>query len=276
MFLFCSYAVLLMQAQDRHRRLTALRDIIADIERKPALAEARAQAILPETGFPHLPGGLVQEIFVDEARNGGAGLGFALGQARALIRGRRGTVLHLHLEEEGQKLGLPYGPGLTDWLDPSQLVLVRAQNAADLLWAAEEALACRAVAAVVADMAGKARLLDFTATRRLSLRAGEGGASLFFVHYGAWRQASAAQLRWRLTPERSAGLPYDELAPGAPRWQLRLERASLNLNRNAWLLEWTEKGFVTIAAEPYDRRPAEPALPRALPAPLGHRLSQTA
>lgn len=276
MFPFCSLMVPSMQAPDRPQRLAALRDIIADIERKPPLAEARAQAILSETDFPHLPGGLVQEVFLDEARNAGAGLGFAFGQARTLLGGRRAAVLYLHMEDEGQKLGLPYGPGLRGVLDPSQLVLVRAQNAADLLWAAEEALSCTAIAAVVADMAKRPKLLDFTATRRLSLRAGEGGASMFFVHYGAWRQASAAQLRWRLKPERSAGLPYDDLAPGAPRWQLRLERASLNLNRNAWLLEWTEKGFVTISAEPIDRRSAEPPLSRALPAPLGYRLSQTA
>ncbi|MCW5720001.1 MAG: hypothetical protein KIS86_02555 [Devosia sp.] len=265
-----------MPAPDRQLRLTALRDIIADIERKPALAEAGARAILSETGFPQLPGGTVQDIFLDETRDAGAGLGFALMQARALLAGKRSAVLHLHLAPEGQALGLPYGPGLEGLIDPTRLVLVQARNAADLLWAAEEALSCQAVAAVIADMAARPKLLDFTATRRLSLRAGESGASLFFLHYGSWRQASAAQMRWRLTPERSAAQPYDDQAPGAPRWRLRLERGTLANHRTDWLLQATEKGLATLSTEPFEPNPAPAALSHALPAPLGHRLSQTA
>src|SRR5215217_3949874 len=76
----------IMHPPDHQQRLTALRETIADIERKPALAEMRARSFANADGaFPTLPGGLLQEVFTDAVRNGGASLGFALGQAKTLL-----------------------------------------------------------------------------------------------------------------------------------------------------------------------------------------------
>src|SRR5690606_40091895 len=111
-----------MQAPDRRQRLAALRNVIADIERKPALLEtARRPDMAGGEAFPELPGGLVQEIFADEIRDGGASLGFDLAQAKSLVTARRPTIFYLQLGEDAQKLGLPYGPGLS-WfgLDPAR------------------------------------------------------------------------------------------------------------------------------------------------------------
>ena len=278
MFLFCSLEEDPMGSPDRQQRLAALRDSIADIERKPALAEARAMVEDNARGFPVLAGGLLQEVFTDERRNAGAVLGFALGQARGLLTEQRLAVVYLQLAGESQKLGIPYGPGLrTFGLDPAALILVRPANMAELLWAVEEAIACRAVAAVVADIGSHSKLLDFTASRRLSLRAASTGGSIFLLRYGIGREASAAHLRWCLSPARSAHQRYDAKAPGPLRWRAQLEKGTL-IKQTEWLLGWTENGFSAFASQHRhpDRSLSIPPLPRAVPAHLADRLPETA
>jgi len=267
-----------MSSPDQRQRLAALRATIADIERKPALAEARARVETGAGGFPRLQGGLVQEIFTDKNHQIGAGLGFALAQAGSLLTGRREAVLHLQLAGETAFPGLPYAPGLdAAGFAAGRLVLVRAADMAELLWAAEEAVSCRAVAAVIAEIGGTARRFDFTASRRLSLRASAAGCSLFLLRAGPARPASAAHLRWHLLPARSGPRPYDARAPGAPRWQVRLERGTLLRQESRWLLDWTDHGLADVTFPGAAGRKGDgAALPRPLPAALADRLSQTA
>ncbi|KQX38853.1 hypothetical protein ASD04_09395 [Devosia sp. Root436] len=272
-----------MPAPDQQQRLAALRETIADIERKPALAEARVLAEQQDGAFPVLAGGMLQEMFTDERRNGGALLGFALAQAKGLLTSQRPAVIYLQLADEAQKLGMPYGPGLLSFgFDPDALVLVRAANMGDLLWAAEEAIACRAVAAVVADLGSHSKLLDFTASRRLSLRSAATGGSIFLLRYGQGRAASAAHLRWRLSPAQSTRRRHDAKAPGPLRWRAELEKGALIKNaiknQTEFLLGWTENGFATFTAQRRhaDRRIGSATLPRAVPAQLADGLPQTA
>jgi len=267
-----------MQAHNRQQRLTALRDVIANIERKPALAEMQTRHLdAGAEGFASPSGGLLQEVFTDAVRNGGASLGFALGQSRTLLTQRRPAVLYLQLERDGQFFGLPYGPGLAAFgFDPDQLVIVRASDMRDMLWVAEEALACQAVASIVADIGGVPEPLDFTASRRLSLRAAEGGASLFLLRYGQERQASAAHLRWHLTPLRSGRRRFDKNAPGPPRWGLKLEKGNAGQHNLEWVLEWTENGFKALPNQNDQGSRTRPQVPGAAPALLADRLSQTA
>ena len=265
-----------MASPDRQRRLAALRDTIAQIERKPALAEARPRLAPDGSGFPMPAGGLLQEIYTDERRHAGAALGFALAQARSLLSPARPAAIYLQLAREGQEMGLPYGPGLLSFgFDPAALVLVRAANMTELLWAAEEAIACRAVAAVLADIAGEPKLLDFTASRRLGLRTASAGSSLLLLRYGTGRPASAAHLRWRLNPTLSAARRFDALAPGAPRWHLQLEKGVLHASQTQWLLGWTRDGLTTRDAPRRAPLPAAAApLSEPVPAPLAHRLPE--
>jgi protein ImuA len=270
-----------MGTPDRQQRLAALRDTIADIERKPALAEARPLLHADAAGFPLPAGGLLQEIFTDERRHAAATLGFALAQARSLLTPARPAVIYLQLTKEAQEMGLPYGPGLVTFgFDPDALVLVRAANMSELLWAAEEAIACRAVAAVVADIASHQKLLDFTASRRLGMRSASAGASILLLRYGTGREASAAHLRWRITPTLSAARRFDSLAPGPPRWQAQLEKGVLHHSQTQWLLGWTQDGFTTRNITPgqHNHAPlaaAGTALSEPVPAQLANRLPET-
>ncbi|WP_171015690.1 hypothetical protein [Devosia sp. FKR38] len=266
-----------MGPSDRQQRLAALRDAIADIERKPALAEARPLLQPGATSdFPMPAAGLLQEIFTDEQRHAGAALGFALAQARSLLTPARPAVIYLQLARQAQDSGLPYGPGLRSFgLDPRALLLVRTQTITDLLWASEEALACRGVAAVVADVAGQHKALDFTASRRLGLRTAGMGSSMLLLRYGAGREASAAHLRWRLTPVLSALRRFDALAPGAPRWLAQLEKGILRQQQTQWLVGWNRDGLVTHQAGPIAGATdaAQPAAGAPLPQPLSAQLA---
>lgn len=264
------------------QNIESLRARIAALEKRPPLGGGAA--LRSGQGKPGsllaVPPGLLNEIFADETRDGGAALGFALAEARGLLTPARPAILVMQLGRETQEIGLPYGAGLRQFgLDPEMVVLARADTITELLWAIEEAVACRAVAAVVADIAGHHKTLDFTASRRLSLRAQAAGGSVFLVRYGREREASAARLRWRVLPAPSAAPPFDPRAPGPPRFAVTLEKGRLRaLPAEARLIiEWTEHGFALVDDGKSDGVAAGggPApLPGADAPALGDRLSQ--
>jgi protein ImuA len=267
-------------AQSRAWTLQRLRAEIAAIEKRPMLAEGARLVRQDGRALAFTaPAGLVHEVFSDDIRDAGTALGFALGAARGLVTSRRPAILFLQLVAEGQETGLPFGPGLTHFgLRPETLVVVRTGHLTELLWAMEEALGCPAVAAVVADLAKAHKGLDFTVSRRLSLRAAASGASALLVRYGRAREASAAHLRWRVVPASSGPPRFDARAPGLARFHLTLEKGRIAEGRagDGWLLDWTEHGFTPIAdsgAEPGAR--GAPAAHGAQFAGLGHRLPQT-
>ncbi len=277
--------------------LDALRARIASIENRRPLADGpgvSAREAQGEAGSDpfRVPAGLVHEIFADDTRNAGAALGFAMGLSRQQVAGERQGLLYLQLAGEAQETGLPYGLGFARFgFDSRQFVLGRIASVAEMLWALEEAIACRAVAAVVADFATHPRALDFTISRRLGLRSAASGTSVLLLRYGREREASAARLRWRVAPAVSAGLPFDPQAPGPPRFRVGIEKrrlggSSQRAEGQELLVEWTENGFVPIAPALEPKQFPEPrygsalrprhgtALPRPVPAALGNRLSQ--
>ncbi len=107
--------------------------------------------------------------------------------------------------------------------DPGRLLSVAAGKTLDVLWCVEEGLRSGAVAAVVAAVSEA----SFTATRRLSLAAAEAELPALLLMPHNRGGASAAQSRWRVASAPSAPNRYDPEAPGAPRWQVTLERARL-------------------------------------------------
>lgn len=265
--------------------LEALRARIADLERRPVLAPAMMPASEGRgdevATFLSAPAGTLHEVFADEHRQAGVALGFTLGLARGVLAKGRQALIYLQLNAEAQEVGLPYAPGLAMFgLGPDSIVMSRVEGMAELLWALEEALACRAVAAVLVDVAGKPKALDFTASRRIALRAAAADTSAFLIRYGMEREASAAQLRWRVRPSLSAGQIYDPAAPGAPRFLIDIEKRRLSGraadSKSTMVLDWTENGFVAARtgqqpSAPFRRRPSAP---RPQPAALGDGLSQ--
>ena len=137
--------------------------------------------------------------------------------------------------------------------------------------------------AIVADIAYPHKALDFTASRRLALRCAGSGGTIFLVRYARGREASAARYRWKIVPALRKSPPFDERAPGPPRWRVVLEKGSLNKRRRStpdgeeYLVDWSQNEFVPADIEQRSGAAAglqRPALPHAAPAALGDRLSE--
>ena len=137
-----------------------------------------------------------------------------------------------------------YPPALAgQGLDPGRFLMVRAGSGsggeADLLWAMEEGLRCRRLAAVVGEVEG----LDRLAGRRLQLAAEAHGVTAFALHRRfrprrRGRDASAALSRWRVTAAQSEDI-QDESFIGRPRWRLDLLRCR-GAAPGSWQVEWND------------------------------------
>lgn len=106
------------------------------------------------------------------------------------------------------------------------LLLMRLSHPRDVLTAAEEALACRDLGGVVAEIHGNPSALNFTATRRLAVRAEASGVPFWLVRHAAGApEASAMRDRWRVTALPAGPHPDDPSAPGDPCWRVELFRS---------------------------------------------------
>lgn len=149
----------------------------------------------------------------------------ALTALAALVLGthaRPGPVLWVTEAALVREHGRPLARGLLGFgLDPGRLLTVAAPRPRDALWCVEEGLRSGAVAAVVAALTEA----SFTATRRLALASEAQGVPAILLMPHRREGATAAEARWRVASAPSAPNPYDPKAPGAVRWQARLERS---------------------------------------------------
>jgi protein ImuA len=138
--------------------------------------------------------------------------------------------------------GALHGAGFDAFgLAPERLVTVSTAHRRDLLWAMEEALRCRAVAAVIGEM--RAGAIDGVAVRRLSLAAAESGALALLLRAAPPGDASTAATRWIV----GAAPSMTAHGPGAARFAAQLVR-----NRrgpiDSWILEWSDSDGQFILA----------------------------
>jgi hypothetical protein len=122
---------------------------------------AALDRLLPRGGF--VPGTLV-EWFAEERGQGAGTLAMIVsGQACR----QRGALVVM------DRAGQFYPPAAVAWgIDPTKLIVVRATSPQDELWALDQALRCRGVAAVWASL----ERLESRAFRRLQLAAEAGGS----------------------------------------------------------------------------------------------------
>ena len=143
-----------------------------------------------------------------------------------------------------------HAPGLAlVGLDARRLVLLRAPNEREILWAMEEGLRSRALAAVV----GEVEALSTSASRRLQLAAESAGVTGFVLHRSATHAvASAAVTRWRVAALPSVPLT-GEPGIGQPRWRVELLRCRGGMPA-AWDVEACDAaGHVAVSAALADR-----------------------
>lgn len=235
---------------------------IAEIEGRPIRLPAR-HALLP-LGIRSLDamllGGLrrdaLHEIRSETTRDSAAAAGFAIALLARLAKSEHRPVLLVSEADALDEAGHPYGPGLDRFgLDPAKLVVVTSRRPAESLWVFEEALRCRALAAVLAEIRGHPRQLDLTASRRLALRAHESGVMGLLLRQAGAAEPGAAATRWHVAPRPAATLDDFAAGIGRPAWRLTLER-----NRNGPIgifdLEWNHGSRAFASAES-----VHPALP---------------
>jgi len=176
----------------------------------------------------------LHEAYAAAMEDGAAAIGFALALAR-MRAGEGGSPL-IWLRERGRP-SLPYGPGLHQFgIAPAQVTLLALPDAKSVLRAASDCARAGAAAAVLIELAGRQKLLDLTASRRLVLAAAHSGTMLLLVRQGAEPSPSAAHTRWRVASAPSHALGAN--APGRPAFDLALTRHKGARDGLHLILEW--------------------------------------
>jgi protein ImuA len=139
--------------------------------------------------------------------------------------------------------GRIHPPGL-----PTQnLIHVEARDARDALWAMEEGVRCSSLSAVIGELWGDPRALDFTATRRLAVASERSGTPCWLVCLGGHANLSGARMRWRIASAPSLVNELDPKAPGLPVWDADLFR-SRGSPPGRWSLAHEADRFHLVAA----------------------------
>lgn len=244
------------------------------LRRTVSLGDTGLDDALPEGG---LELGVVHEVVPAGAADMAAALGFGLGLLARIAGSRTGPVLWAVTRDPGRH-GAAYPVGLAAaGFDPGRLVHVDARTARDALWALEESLATPGFAAAIAVLAHDGRHYDFTASRRLSMRAAAAGGTALVLWTGGGPErggATAAATRWSIAarpslPVHHPGHPMPGLGP--PRWWVELQRCKRGRPRH-WLVEWDHETVrFHLAAPLADRAPVREGGPRQHPAVPGRR-----
>ena len=234
----------------------ALRRAIREIEEARSPGRPHLPLGVPEIDRS-LPGGGLRPGCIHEVGGDEAATGFCavlLGRA-GRVGGRRGapggSLLWLARENDLYPPGLvPYGIGAGQLLIVSGL-----KRQADMLWAMEEALRCRALAGVVAE----AEAIGLAAGRRLMLAAeGTGVLGLVLSRGGGKGRGgvgvSVAVSRWRIT-----SVPGLDGGRGGAEASWRVQMLHCRGGRpGEWLVGWGDGGW---SARPPDARTAVGAAP---------------
>jgi protein ImuA len=214
----------------------------------------------PETGAPDVPIGPLAEAFpnhrfptaklhefiVPTPQQAASSGGFVSALAGALMD-KGGHCVWISRKRK------IFPPGLVTFgIHPHQVVFCDILNEKHLLWAAEEALACKGIAAVVAEVPD----LSYTASLRLQLSIEESHVTGFLLRPHA-RQPIASAARWRITPVRSQSPLPGQTRVGYPCWRVELEKVR-NGRPGAWNIEWRAGSLQPIVTE-------KPGLPLLAP-----------
>ncbi len=214
-----------------------------------------------------LGGGLARaalhEVYAACEADGAAACGFAAGIARIAARGR--PILWVRHDAMDGLAGLLHAPGLAEiGIDPANILLVRAPDIAALLRAGADGARCAALGAILIEPWGQSRLIDLTASRRLSLAARASGTPVLMLRDGAEPTPSAATTRWSIAAAPSRALPGD--APGQPSFAATLLRQRGGASGGEWQLEWNRDRTCFDERAPERILERAPALPRGVAA----------
>ena len=187
-----------------------------------------------EQAFPKqtFPTGAVHEFSSNDPEDGAATNGFLAGLMSCLTQSKS-TCLWVSTRHS------VFPPALKAFgIAPERVIFINALREKQALWTIEEALKCKALAAVVGEISH----LDFTASRRLQLAVEQSRVTGFIHRYQSKTETPVACVsRWRITrlasvaEEGASGL-------GLPRWNVQLLKVRGG-QPGSWQVEWTADGF---------------------------------
>jgi protein ImuA len=248
-----------MSRSDRSEEVGVLREAIAHIESDgrgtPSSFAGRTRtnrvALGRDTALDQaLKGGLgrgaLHEVVAASPGDAPAACGFTLALAArfAASLDHAAPIVWVLEDHATAETGAPYAPGLAaHGIDPARLILVRTASGPDSLWAMEEALKCKTVAAVVGEV-WRLKSYDLAASRRLVLTAQKSGTPGLMLPAGAAGQArklsSAARTRFEV---RAMAGPHEASAggrtplPGCAAWEVRIARIRAGPGGNRFALD---------------------------------------
>lgn len=195
-----------------------------------------SDAGLHDTPAPGIRQATLAEVFAESVTDAAA-VGFVLGHLRMGPAAGK-PILWVQDRLSRRESGRPCQAGMGD---PDMLYL-EVSRPADVLWTMEEGLRCTGLAGVVGEVWGDAPALDFTATKRLALRAEAHGVPAWLIRRAARPDLSAARERWRLASLPADQDPDDPRAPGTPVWRADLFRARWRAT-GQWIAQPEPKGL---------------------------------
>ncbi len=202
----------------------------ADIKRIPGLENI--EAAFPGRFFPT---GAIHEFLSFEPEHGAASGGFIAGLLGSLMQ-RGGACLWISTARKVFPVALH-----TFGVSPDRIIFVNVQYDKEALWVMEEALKCKGLAGIVAEV----RELTFMQSRRLQLAVETSHVTGFILRTDARRLTTTACVaRWQIKPVPSqleAGMP----GVGFPRWEVALLRVR-NGKPGKWTMEWQSGQFQLI------------------------------
>lgn len=238
---------------DARRHIHALRKVIDAVQ--PAVpASAESRFALGANGPDRALGGGLQrgalhEIIAAGQPDAAAAAGFCAGLcisatrrapgagARAPAAARRHGVVWIRQVYGEMESGKLYPHGLREMgMPPGRLIHIRLKDATEILRAGMEAIGCKALGAVVVEIPGSPKILDLTATRRLSLAAEKSGVPVFLLRICPQAEGSAATTRWQIRSAPSRALEAN--APGLAAFDIALLRHRAGSAGQRWRLEW--------------------------------------
>jgi protein ImuA len=218
----------------RAKKIAALRASLA----KPELEEARAHIPLGHAVADlclkgGLERGVLHEVFAAIGHETAA-TGFTAGLATRVAMSKR--LLWIRQDFSALEFGELSATGFLEFgIDPGRMLLLCVPDAADALRAANDALSCAALGAIVIEIPGKPKILDLMASRRLTLACAQKNVTAFLLRFNAQPEASTAETRWLV---RTAVSPPQEENWGHPVFEAGLVR-NRHGRTGQWVMEWS-------------------------------------
>jgi protein ImuA len=177
--------------------------------------------------------GVLHEVFSEIGHEASA-TGFTAGLVARVAARKR--LLWIRQDFSALEFGDISATGFLEFgIDPERMLLLCVADAADALRAANDALSCAALGAVVIEIPGKPKIIDLMASRRLTLACAQKTVTAFLLRFNAEPEVSTAETRWLV---RAAASP-----PQMENWGHPVFEASLVRNRHGrtghWVMEWS-------------------------------------